>query len=73
MSDGIASNWNPVSSCVPQGSILGPHLFSLFVNDIPQGVTSNCLLVADDLMVFRGVSCVSDCHVFLIVMLCKRT
>ena len=58
--DGHCSNWNTVPSGVPQGSILGPTLFSLFVNDIPNSFTNNCLLFADDLKVFRRIGCPSD-------------
>ena len=58
--DGHCSNWNTVPSGVPQGSILGPTLFSLFVNDIPRLLSNNCLLFADDLKVFRRVGCPAD-------------
>ena len=59
--DSHCSNWNTVPSGVPQGSILGPILFALFVNDIPQCISnSKCLLFADDLKVFYKVSSPAD-------------
>ena len=43
------SNYEKVSRGVPQGSILGPLLFLVYVNDMPQAVKSNLFLHADDL------------------------
>lgn len=50
-----------VSSGVPQGSHLGPLLFSLFINDLPQVITSsNILMYADDVKVFLSYCQTSD-------------
>ena len=37
-----------VLSGIPQGSILGPILFTIFINDLPDAVQSNCKIFADD-------------------------
>ena len=42
------SNFGKISCGVPQGSILEPLLFLIYVNDLPQVVKSNLLLYADD-------------------------
>ena len=49
------SNPSNITCGVPQGSILGPLLFLLYVNDMPQTVKSNLFLYADDsCLVFQG-------------------
>ena len=46
--DGHDSSYKPVVSGVPQGSILGPLCFSLFINDMPLAVKEEAILFADD-------------------------
>ena len=49
-----------VKSGVPQGSVLGPVLFLLFINDMPDCVRSFCQLFADDTKVFNKVANLED-------------
>ena len=59
------SSSKPVTSGVPQGSILGPTLFVLFLNDITDSVDdqTNVLMYADDTKIWRDISCEDDHHI----------
>ena len=55
--NGIFSNWADAGSGVPQGSILGPILFLLFVNDMPNVMNSATLaMFADDSKCYRIIN-----------------
>ena len=59
---GVESDWVKVTSGVPQGSILGPSLFIMYVNDLPSCLSSSkCLLFADDVKIFKRISSLTDC------------
>ena len=49
-----------VTSGVPQGSVLGPVLFVLYVNELPRLVRSNIKMFADDAKIFRGINDTMD-------------
>ena len=54
--NGITSPAASLSHGVPQGSILGPMLFNLYINDLPKVVNNNMILYADDSVIFADSS-----------------
>ena len=60
---GATSATLPVTSGVPQGSILGPVLFALYVNDLPDAVKfSQVAMFADDTKLFSTIKTKNDCE-----------
>ena len=57
-----SSDWGDVTSGVPQGSILGPILFLIYVNDIPDNISNTAKMFADDTKLYKPISNISDCH-----------
>ena len=51
--NGVKSDWAPVLSDVPQGTVLGPLLFSLYINDISSDFESEIRPFADDCVCYR--------------------
>ena len=50
--DGQSSEWTKISAGVPQGSILGPLFFLIYINDLPEDIISKIKIFADDSSLF---------------------
>ena len=58
--NGSKSDWNNVASGIPQGSVLGPVLFLVFINDFPAVIEVLLKLFADDANVYNIISSLND-------------
>ena len=50
----------PVTSGIPQGSVLGPLLFVIYINDLPDSVESNEYLFTDDANIYKSINSLND-------------
>ena len=58
--NGCKSGWQKVLSGVPQGSILGPLLFTIYVNDLPQSISSSVFMFADNTRLIHPIHTTND-------------
>ena len=54
--NGMESNWGEIKAGVPQGSVLGPLLFLIYINDLEEGIESHVKFFADDTSLFSIVN-----------------
>ena len=57
---GVSSCWRDVRSGVPQGSVMGPTLFLVYINDLLDGLNSEGKLFADDAKIYRRIKDIAD-------------
>ena len=69
----IESSWKPIFSGVPQGSVLGPLLFLIYINDLTDNISANIKLFADDSSLFIRVTDIDSAHLLLSEDLAKIT
>ena len=62
-SEGASSDPSPVKSGVPHGSVLGPLLFLLFINDLAENMLSTVRVFADNRVMYKSVKTIQDCEV----------
>jgi hypothetical protein len=60
--DGERSETAEVTSGVPQGTVLGPVLFLIFINDLPDNLNNKARLFADDCVLYTEIHSASDCQ-----------
>ena len=60
MINGCISESVPVTSGIPKGSFLGPLLFVIYINDLPDSVKSNMYLFADDAEIYKIINSLND-------------
>ncbi len=54
------SEWSEVTSGIPQGSVIGPALFLIYINDLPDVVEKTVKMFADDTKIFAPVNNIQD-------------
>ena len=60
MVNGVKSDWAAVLSGVPQGTVLGPLLYSLYINDFTEDIDSELRVFADDCVCYREIKDIED-------------
>ena len=69
---GVPSSHKLIPSGVPQGSVLGPLLFIIYVNHLPSYIKSDCKIFADDLKIYLPIRNLPHTHTVVDISNCQR-
>ena len=69
--NGRTSKWTNILAGVPQGSVLGPLLFLIYINDLPDGLKSICEIFADDKSLFSKIDDTDTNNIDITLILLK--
>ena len=58
--NGATSSSTRVTSGIPQGSVLGPILFVIYINDLPANIVTNVKMFADDTKIYKKIGSAQD-------------
>lgn len=58
--NGTRSDWAAITSGIPQGSVLGPVLFIIYINDLPETLHCQCKMFADDTKIWKQIATPQD-------------
>ena len=64
--NGTKSEWKNITAGVPQGSVLGPLLFLVYINDLTDDISCHMRLFADDSSLFTRVEGIDETHVKIV-------
>ena len=67
------SCWSDVYSGIPQGSVLGPILLSLYINNLPKALQNQVLMFADDTKLFHRLQRNNMQYLWYVLSICSRT
>ena len=60
--NGTNYEWGNITNSIPQGNVLGPILFVLYINDLLENIVSNVYMFVDDTKVFKTITSPDDQH-----------
>ena len=65
--NGRTSKWTNILAGVPQETVLGPFLFLIYINDVPDGLKSICKIFGDDTSLFSEIKDLDTSNIIQVI------